>query len=83
MARQAVEAERRLDDLQERLGFQFKRRELLRESMTHTSWINERGDQGRDNERLEYLGDAVLELVAGEYLFSRFPNYDRDSSPRC
>ena len=44
--------------------------------MTHTSWINERGDQGRDNERLEYLGDAVLELVAGEYLFNRFPNYD-------
>ena len=76
MARQAVEAERRLDDLQERLGFQFKRRELLREAMTHTSWINERGDQGRDNERLEYLGDAVLELVAGEYLFSRFPTYD-------
>ncbi len=44
--------------------------------MTHTSWINERGDEGRDNERLEYLGDAVLELVAGEYLFNRFPNYD-------
>ncbi len=44
--------------------------------MTHTSWINERGDQGRDNERLEYLGDAVLELVAGEYLFNRFPTYD-------
>ena len=76
MAQQAVEAERRLDDLQERLGLEFKRRELLREAMTHTSWINERGDQGRDNERLEYLGDAVLELVAGEYLFSRFPNYD-------
>ncbi|NNM96762.1 MAG: ribonuclease III [Candidatus Dormibacteraeota bacterium] len=76
LARQAVEAERRLDDLQERLGLRFKRRELLREAMTHTSWINERGDQGRDNERLEYLGDAVLELVAGEYLFSRFPNYD-------
>ncbi|MHB8313252.1 MAG: ribonuclease III, partial [Candidatus Dormibacteria bacterium] len=71
-----MEAERRLDDLQERLGLRFKRRELLREAMTHTSWINERGDQGRDNERLEYLGDAVLELVAGEYLFSRFPNYD-------
>jgi len=76
LAQQAVEAERRLDDLQERLGLRFKRRELLREAMTHTSWINERGDQGRDNERLEYLGDAVLELVAGEYLFSRFPNYD-------
>jgi len=44
--------------------------------MTHTSWINERGALGRDNERLEYLGDAVLELVAAEYLFNRFPNYD-------
>ena len=44
--------------------------------MTHTSWINERGAEGRDNERLEYLGDAVLELVAAEYLFNRFPNYD-------
>ena len=44
--------------------------------MTHTSWINERGDEGRDNERLEYLGDAVLELVAAEYLFNRFPSYD-------
>lgn len=49
---------------------------MLREAMTHTSWINERGAEGRDNERLEYLGDAVLELVAAEYLFNRFPNYD-------
>ena len=46
------------------------------EAMTHTSWINERGAEGRDNERLEYLGDAVLELVAAEYLFNRFPTYD-------
>ena len=76
MAQQEREAESRLDELQTRLGLRFKRRELLREAMTHTSWINERGDQGRDNERLEYLGDAVLELVAGEYLFNRFPNYD-------
>ncbi len=44
--------------------------------MTHTSWINERGAAGRDNERLEYLGDAVLELVAGDYLFKRFDSYD-------
>lgn len=76
LAQQEQEAEARLDDLQTRLGLRFKRRELLREAMTHTSWINERGDEGRDNERLEYLGDAVLELVAGEYLFNRFPNYD-------
>jgi ribonuclease-3 len=53
--------------------------ELLREAMTHASWNNERGrpsGPGYDNERLEYLGDAVLELVVGEYLFRRFPEYD-------
>ena len=47
--------------------------------MTHASWNNERGEPsgpGHDNERLEYLGDAVLELVVGEYLFRRFPTYD-------
>ncbi|MGP8248585.1 MAG: ribonuclease III [Candidatus Dormibacteria bacterium] len=62
--------------MEARLDLKFRRRELLREAMTHTSWINERGAEGRDNERLEYLGDAVLELVAAEYLFNRFPNYD-------
>jgi ribonuclease-3 len=65
--------------LQERLGVRFRRLELLREAMTHASWNNERGEPsgpGHDNERLEYLGDAVLELVVGEYLFRRFPAYD-------
>jgi ribonuclease-3 len=65
--------------LQERIGVRFRRLELLREAMTHASWNNERGEPsgpGHDNERLEYLGDAVLELVVGEYLFRRFPSYD-------
>jgi ribonuclease-3 len=65
--------------LQKRIGVRFRRLELLREAMTHASWNNERGEPsgpGHDNERLEYLGDAVLELVAGEYLFRRFPSYD-------
>lgn len=47
--------------------------------MTHASWNNEQGrvsGPGHDNERLEYLGDAVLELIVGEYLFRRFPGYD-------
>jgi ribonuclease-3 len=47
--------------------------------MTHASFTTERnvaGQPGNDNERLEYLGDAVLELVTGEYLFNRFPQYD-------
>jgi ribonuclease-3 len=57
----------------------FRRMELLREAMTHASWNNERGVSSRpglDNERLEYLGDAVLELVVGEFLFKKFPDYD-------
>jgi len=65
--------------LQQRLGVRFRKPELLREAMTHASWNNERGEPsgpGHDNERLEYLGDAVLELVVGEYLFRRFPSYD-------
>jgi ribonuclease-3 len=75
-AEQERDAELRLQELEVRLDVKFKRREWLLEAMTHTSWINERGAEGRDNERLEYLGDAVLELVAAEYLFNRFPNYD-------
>ncbi|HVA20794.1 MAG TPA: ribonuclease III [Candidatus Micrarchaeia archaeon] len=76
MAEAAALAELRLDELQERLKLRFRTRALLREAMTHASWVNERGETGPDNERLEYLGDAVLELVAGEYLFRRFPTYD-------
>ncbi|MGI8847945.1 MAG: ribonuclease III [Candidatus Dormibacteria bacterium] len=73
------EEQAQLDGLQERLSISFRRFALLREAMTHASWNNERGElsaPGHDNERLEYLGDAVLELVVGEYLFRRFPAYD-------
>jgi ribonuclease-3 len=71
--------QRGLDELAARLQISFRRPQLLREAMTHASWNNERGEPsgpGHDNERLEYLGDAVLELVVGEYLFRRFPGYD-------
>ena len=73
------EEQKGLDDLAARLQINFRRPSLLREAMTHASWNNERGEPsgpGHDNERLEYLGDAVLELVVGEYLFRRFPGYD-------
>jgi ribonuclease-3 len=75
----APEEQRGLDELAARLQINFRRPALLREAMTHASWNNERGEPsgpGHDNERLEYLGDAVLELVVGEYLFRRFPGYD-------
>ncbi len=63
-----------LDQLQERLSYRFKRPNLLREAITHKSYFHENRDQvQQDNERLEFLGDAVLDLVMAELLINRFP----------
>ncbi|MGC8460744.1 MAG: ribonuclease III [Candidatus Dormibacteria bacterium] len=70
------------DALQKRIGIRFNSTALLHEAMTHASWSNEQHRGGRDNERLEYLGDAVLELVVAEYLFKRFPTYDEGKLTR-
>ena len=71
--------------LEERLGYKFSNRELLDRALTHSSAIPElRGASGdppgdsthlSDNERLEFLGDAVLELLASEYLLAAFPEW--------
>lgn len=59
--------------LQQRIGYRFSGTTLLREALTHRSYANERRDSdGIDNQRLEFLGDAVLGLVVGEQLYSRF-----------
>ena len=57
-----------------RLGHGFKDISLLKEALTHSSYVNElaNGD-AKDNERLEYLGDAVLDLAVGHQLMMRFP----------
>lgn len=52
----------------------FKDKDLLKQAFTHRSYINENAGAGNHNERLEFLGDAVLELVTTEELFGRFPN---------
>ena len=63
-----------LDEVQGRLGYQFRHPALLLEALTHTSYRNESGQTGEaDNERLEFLGDAVLNLVTSEYLLTAFP----------
>ena len=56
-----------------RLGHRFARPELLERALTHTSHANEAGGQTKDNERLEFLGDAVLGLVVAEHLMQALP----------
>lgn len=63
-----------LADFQARNGLRFSNPALLQQALTHRSYVNEHDDPSlSDNERLEFLGDAVLDFVAGEMLFERFP----------
>src|SRR5271163_3726110 len=61
-----------LEECQKALGYQFSHPELLRGALTHTSGANTRL---ASNERMEFLGDAVLGLVTCEQLYLRFPDY--------
>lgn len=64
-----------LSQLENKIGVDFKNKNLLKESLTHRSYINENPNKGLShNERLEFLGDAVLELAVTENLFSKFPD---------
>lgn len=55
------------------LDYEFKKPELLQKALTHRSWAHEQPEMDLHNERLEFLGDAVLDLILGEYLMSAFP----------
>ncbi|MEK7797558.1 MAG: ribonuclease III, partial [Nitrospirota bacterium] len=58
-----------LDEIQRRIEYRFRQPCLLLEALTHRSYLNEaREPREADNERLEFLGDAVLDLVVSEYL---------------
>lgn len=64
-----------LSVLEDRLGHAFRDRSLLLQAVTHRSYLNEHSDFDHEhNERLEFLGDAVLELVVTEHLYKTFPN---------
>src|SRR3989338_6148966 len=63
-----------VERLCDRLGYRFRDPVLLREALTHKSYLNELPDPTRrDSERLEFLGDAVLVLVISDLLLVRFP----------
>ncbi len=64
-----------LGDLEEKIGVAFKKEALLKEALTHRSYLNEHPRWGfHQNERLEFLGDAVLELAVTEFLFHTYPD---------
>ena len=60
-------------DLSQRLGLPFSNLALLTRALTHRSYVNENPDSLEDNERLEFLGDAVLDFVVGAWVYNRFP----------
>ncbi|MCK4259036.1 MAG: ribonuclease III [Halanaerobiales bacterium] len=65
-----------LNMLEKQINVEFKNKAYLKKSMTHKSYANEnRHKKAKPNERLEFLGDAVLNLVISEYIFKRYPNY--------
>ena len=64
---------RELSGLETVIGYQFQNKGLLRHAMTHSSYANEhKWEKTRCNERLEFLGDAVLELVSSDFLFHKY-----------
>ena len=65
----------KLSELESKINFRFKNKDHLIMALTHRSYLNENPKWGQDhNERLEFLGDAVLELVVTEYLYKTYPN---------
>lgn len=61
-----------MENLEEKIQYHFKNKDLLELAMSHTSYANEM--KGKEsNERIEYLGDAVLELISSEYIYKTYP----------
>ena len=61
--------------LEEKIGVKFKNKDLLTQAFVHRSYLNENPDFSLfHNERLEFLGDAVLELIVTDYLYASFPD---------
>lgn len=68
------EEKKRLKEFERKLGYRFKRKNILKNALIHKSYANERRlDASEHNERLEYLGDAVLELIVSHLLMENYP----------
>jgi len=69
----SIQAEESPQDFAQRVGIKFNNLGLLTRALTHRSYFNEHRDAIEDNERLEFLGDAVLDFMVGAWLYHRFP----------
>ena len=65
----------KMELLERRLEYDFARKDLLQLAITHSSYANESEQKMDDNDRLEYLGDAVLDLLVGEAAYSGYPDF--------
>ena len=67
-----------LEEFEKRSGYRFTNKNLLLLALTHSSYANENKKCSHENnERLEFLGDAVLDMVVSEYMYRKFPGYAR------
>ena len=73
---------RSVQELVERLGLPVKKLYLFARALTHSSFVNESPHAQEDNERLEFLGDAVLDFLAGAWAFHHFPEMDEGNLTR-
>ncbi len=63
-----------IQKLQKKIEYTFKDKSLLEEALTHSSYANEQQDSTAYNERMEFLGDAVLSFVSARYLYEKYPD---------
>ena len=61
-----------IEKLEKNIGYTFKNKDLLKTALTHTSYANEHAAQS--NEKLEFLGDSILEFVSSEYMYNKYTN---------
>ena len=64
-----------LASLQKQIGYTFRDTSLLNKALTHKSYVNENSESLKDNERFEFLGDSVLDLIVSGYMIKAFPDF--------
>ena len=75
--------EEQLKEFEHIIGYEFKDKSLLLEALTHCTFAHEARDKGiKDNQRLEFFGDAVLDMVVAEYLYKKYPDYNEGQLTR-